>query len=253
MDDAQFGSVMRAVRLRRGLTQEQLAAAAGLGRTIVSSIERGHAGETALHTVRRVATVLGISVTLAARWRGAETARLLDRAHAELVGAVVRRLSAAGWTVRPEHTFSIYGERGSIDVFAWQPVTAALLCVECKTKLPDLQDVLATMDRKRRRAPEIAALEGWMPVHAASVLVVPDETWARNAVHRSGSVFDAALPARTVQVRRWLDRPHGDLRGIWFLLNDGGTNTRRRPGGQMRVRARRKADSDVPEPTVSSR
>jgi transcriptional regulator with XRE-family HTH domain len=217
------------------MTQEQLAKAADVSRPLVSLIERGRVEETSVRTVRQVAAILGVSVTLNARWRGAEMAKLLDEAHAALVGSVAERPSAAGWTVRPEHTFSIWGERGSIDVFAWHPGCRALLCIECKTKLPDLQDVLSAMDRKRRLAPEIAKLEGWDPAFVGSVLTVPDQTWARHAVTRSGAIFDAALPARTVEVRRWFGCPAGDLRGIWFLLNDSPTNKIRRSGGQLRA------------------
>jgi transcriptional regulator with XRE-family HTH domain len=217
------------------MTQQQLAMAAGVSRPIVSLIERGRCEETSVRTVRRVASILGVSATLNARWRGAEVAKLLDEAQSALVESVTERLSAAGWTVRPEHTFSIWGERGSIDVLAWHPACRALLLVECKTKLPDLQDVLSTMDRKRRLARDISKLEGWEPGFVGSALAVHDQKWARNAVRRSGVVFDAALPARTVAVRQWLARPTGDLRAIWFLANDGATNTGRRSGGQMRA------------------
>jgi hypothetical protein len=126
------------------------------------------------------------------------------------------------------------------------------VCIECKTKLPDLQDVLSTMDRKRRLAREIAKLEGCEPAAVGSVLVVPDQTWARNAVSRSGAIFGAALPARTVEVRRWLGRPAGDLRGIWFLLNDSHANTTRRSGGQMRARPRPAGDSGRSEAVTST-
>jgi transcriptional regulator with XRE-family HTH domain len=112
MDDVQFGASVRAVRLRRSLTQEQLAAAAGVSRSIVSLIERGRTEETSVRTVRRVAAILGVSITLNARWRGAEMAKLLDESHSALVGFLVERLTVAGWTVMPEHTFSIWGERG---------------------------------------------------------------------------------------------------------------------------------------------
>jgi DNA-binding XRE family transcriptional regulator len=234
------------------MTQEQLAEAAGVSRPTVSLIERGLPEETSVRTVRRVAAILGVSVTLNARWRGAEMAKLLNEAHAALVGSVVARLSAAGWLVLPEHTFSIWGERGSIDVFAWHPACRALLCVECKTKLPDLQDVLSTMDRKRRLARDIAKLEGWDPGIVGSVLVVPDQTWARHAVAKSEAVFDAALPARTVEVRRWLGHPAGDLRGIWFLLNDSPTNTRLRAGGQTRTGKRPDATSGASKRSVSA-
>jgi transcriptional regulator with XRE-family HTH domain len=252
MDDAQFGSAVRAVRLRRGITQVELASIAGVSRPIVSLIERGRAEETTVRTVRRVASVLGISVTLTARWRGAEMAKLLDEAHARMVRSVVQELLVAGWTTRPEHTFSVWGERGSVDVLAWRPAEQAVLCVECKTKLPDLQDLLSTIDRKRRLARDIARLEGWHPAVVGSALVLPERTWARNAVRKSGAIFEAALPARTVEVRRWLASPRSDLRGIWFLLDDSGANTKRRSGGEMRAPTRRPTGPDGSGPRISA-
>jgi transcriptional regulator with XRE-family HTH domain len=240
MDDATFGSAVRAVRIKRGLTQSQVAAASGISRSVVSLIERGGLEGTSLRLVRHVAVALGISVSLEARWRGAEMARLLDERHAALVRSVVRRLTAKGWHAKPEHTFSIWGERGSIDVLAWHPSSRALVCIEVKTKLPDLQDLLSTMDRKRRLAPTLARTEGWKPLTVGSVLVLPDETWARNAVKRFDSVFEAALPARTPSVRSWFGNPDRDIRGIWFLLNDAPSSTPRPSGGSMRVKSRQR-------------
>jgi transcriptional regulator with XRE-family HTH domain len=239
MEDGQVGSVIRAVRIRRGMTQAQVAAAAGVSRALVSSMERGSLERTPVGLVRRVAGTLGVSLQLTPRWRGAELAKLLDERHAALVREVVRRLTAIGWLTVPEHTFNMWGEQGSIDVLAWHPPTRAVLCVEAKTKLADLQDLLTKMDRKRRLAPALARGLGWNHLFVASVLVLPGETWARNAVDRFGPVFNAALPARTIEVRRWLMRPERDLRGIWYLLDDTPGSAKQRPGGAMRVRPRR--------------
>jgi hypothetical protein len=98
----------------------------------------------------------------APRWRGPELARLLDQRHSEVVAAVVEALRRHGWEARPELTFSRWGERGSIDVFAWDPDLRVVLVVECKSVVVDLQDLLSTMDRKRRLAADIAQDElGW--------------------------------------------------------------------------------------------
>lgn len=118
MDDAKVGSVFRAVRIRRGMSQSQVAEAAGISRAVVSSIERGLLEGTSMRLVRRVSTALGISLELEARWRGAEAATLLDERHARLVRAVVARLTGLGWQAFPEHTFNVWGERGSVDVLA---------------------------------------------------------------------------------------------------------------------------------------
>jgi transcriptional regulator with XRE-family HTH domain len=240
VDDVKVGAVLRAVRIRRGMTQSQVAAEAGVSRSAVSLVERGCLAGTSVRGVRQIAAVLGVSVSIEPRWRGADLARLLDERHAALVQAVVERLASQGWLCRPEHTFSVWGERGSIDVLAWHPVKRALLSVEVKTRLADLQDLLSTMDRKRRLAPALARDLGWNPLVFGSVLVLPEETWARNAVARYGATFAASLPMRTIDVRAWIRRPVGDLRGIWFLLIDAPGSTTRRSGGSMRVRPPRR-------------
>jgi transcriptional regulator with XRE-family HTH domain len=237
MDHAKVGSIFRAVRIRRGMSQSQVAAAAGVSRTAVSTIERGLLEDSSLRLIGRVSATLGISCEFEARWRGAEMATLLDERHARLVQLMVTRLTRLGWQVFPEHTFSIWGERGAIDILAWHPVRRAVLAIEVKTRLADLQDLLSTMDRKRRLAPSIARAEGWKPLLVGSLLVLPGETWARTAVKRFDSVFAAALSERSVEVGTWLKEPDRDLRGIWFL-KDGQGNTKRRTGGVMRVRPR---------------
>lgn len=225
------------------MSQAQVAAAAGVSQPTVSLIECGGFERTPLRFVRRVAGALGISLELVAHWRGADLAKLLDERHAAMVREVVRQLTAMGWQIVPEHTFNEWGERGSIDVLAWQPTTCALLCLEMKTRVVDLQDLLSKMDRKRRLAPTLARKLGWRPLVVGSVLVLPDETWARNAVERFRPIFAAALPARTADVRRWLKSPDRDLRGIWFLLNIAPGNATRRPRGAMRIRSRRRGVS----------
>ncbi len=243
----QVGSVIRAVRIRRGMRQADVAVAAGVSPAAVSLIEHGGLERTSLRAVRRVAAALGMSIPFAPRWRCAELAKLLDERHAALVRAVIARLASQGWEARPEHTFAVYGERGSIDVLAWHAGHRALLVVEVKTGIVDLQDTLSTMDRKRRLAPLLARELGWKPALIGIVLVVPAETQARHAIAAYKAVFDAAYPAGTLQVRRWLRQPERDLRGIWFMLNSspGGANHRR--GGSMRVRSHR-AVSREPAP-----
>jgi hypothetical protein len=200
-----------------------------------------------LGLIRRVAGVLGASVTVEPRWRGADLARLLDHRHAELVRILVERLTVLGWECLPEHTFNEWGERGAIDVFAWHLPGRAALCVEVKTRLVDLQDLLSTADRKRRLAPVLARKLGWDPVAVGSVLVLPEENWARNAVERYRPVIDAKFPARTLAVRYWLACPEGDMGGVWFLANVTPGDPKRRSGALMRVRHRHgQASSSAP-------
>lgn len=242
MEDAQVGSVFRVIRIRLGLSQAEVATAAGVSRSTVSVIERGHLRNASIGTVRDVAAVLGISVPFTPRWRGPELTRLLDHAHSELVGKVVAAVQARGWEARPELTFNRWGERGSIDVFAWRADPQAVMTIECKSVLVDLQDLLSTMDRKRRLAPDIAhdAL-GWTPRAVGSVLVLPETTCSRLRVAQHRVVLDTTLPGKTIDVRRWMREPRGPLEAIWFLRYSSGSGRRGGHGGPLRIEPARRA------------
>ena len=54
-----------------------------------------------------------------------------------------------------EYTFNHYGERGSVDVVAYHAGHRALLIVEVKTRLTDLQAFLASFGRKLRVVPAL--------------------------------------------------------------------------------------------------
>ncbi len=165
-----------------------------------------------------------------------------------MVAALTALLASQGWVVKPEYTFSVFGERGSIDILGWHPISRALLVIEVKTDLPDLHDLLSTIDRKGRLARSLARDLGWRPERVAQVLVVPDETWARNVVSAYRPLFAAALPARTLEVRRWIRRSEsapGDIRGIWFLNSSVSGRSRKR-GGNFRVRKLVRSVSEPP-------
>jgi Predicted transcriptional regulators len=238
MDDVQVGSVIRAVRIRRGLRQSDVAALAGVSDSTVSLVERGSLEGLTVRSLRRVAAAVGVWLPFGPRWRGAELAKLLDEKHALMVRDVVARASALGWQVLPEHTFNWRGERGSIDVLAWLPAQRALLVIEVKTRIVDLQDLLSTLDRKRRVAPLVARELGWQAAVVGAVLAMPDETWARNVLARFEPLFSAALPVRTVEIRAWLRRADRPIRGVWFLPSSSPSSTTRSHGGGMRVRKR---------------
>jgi transcriptional regulator with XRE-family HTH domain len=134
---------IRTLRIRRSWRQTDLASAADVSRALISLIERGHSDRVALSTIRRVAMALEARAEIALRWRGGELDRLLDAGHAALVEAVIRQLQrAGGWVVAPEASFSIFGERGSIDVLAWYERRRLLMVIEVKTELSDIQDLL---------------------------------------------------------------------------------------------------------------
>jgi transcriptional regulator with XRE-family HTH domain len=236
MDEVRFGLIARALRRRRGWTQERLAQEAGVARSAVGRVERGEAEAFTGRTLRRIAVALGARFEQRLLRHGEGLDRLLDEHHARLVEAVVTELRRLGWEVVPEATFAVAGERGSIDVLAWHAETGTLLVIEVKSVVPDMQAMLAGIDRKARLAPAIARSRGWRPAAVARLLVLPDDRTARRRVEASSATLDAALPARTVAVRRWLAGPRGPLSGILFL-SDGAVS-----GARHRVASRRSQD-----------
>jgi transcriptional regulator with XRE-family HTH domain len=217
-DDVQVGRTVRDIRVTKNLRQEDLAARAGVSRQTVSRLERGLVDGMTVGTLRAIGRALEMPPVVTLGWRTPELERLRDRLHASVVEEVVSILLAAGWEIAPERSFNHYGERGAADVLAWHASFRALLIVEVKTRLWDLQDLLAGLDRSRRLLPGLAAREWEWKARAVGVaLVMPDMSTHRHVIERHSATFGAALPDRHPEVHRWIGQPDRDLRGIWFL------------------------------------
>jgi transcriptional regulator with XRE-family HTH domain len=199
-----------------------------LSRSVVGRTERGEAERVAVHTLQRIAAALGARLELRLLWHGEGLDRLLDGRHAALVDRTLAILRAAEWLTAAEVSFAIRGERGSVDVLAIHPPSASLLVVEVKSVVPDMQAMLVALDRKGRLGREIAQGRGWSASSVTRLLVLPDDRTARRRVDALATTFAAALPARTVEVRRWLKRPVGTKHGILFLTNDPQAGNRHR-------------------------
>jgi transcriptional regulator with XRE-family HTH domain len=218
MSDVRVGRVIRAVRLQSRLRQRDLADAAGFDRSILTDLEHGRLENVSLRTARRLCDRLEIDLVVEARWRGGSVDRLLDRGHAGIVEHAARALVASGWQVEPELTFNVYGDRGSVDLVGWHQESRALLLVEVKTALTDLQAMLMSMSRKVRVVPgELAERRGWQRRHLGRILVVLGSTANRSVVRHHASMFAASFPATTGDVRSWIRDPAGDVAGIWFV------------------------------------
>ena len=185
-------------------------------------------------------TALGADLDVRVRWRGEGLDRLLDEGHALLVDRVVAFLRAASWEVAVEATFNDYGDRGSIDVFAWHPTTRHVLVVEVKSTVADAQGTLAPIDRKVRVAAKLARDRGWDALRVSRLLIVGEGPTNRRRVERFQSLFEAALPARGWYVKRWIRGPDGPLSGLLFVSNGPARSTRRTTAGRSRVRLPRR-------------
>ena len=241
MDSIRLGSQYRALRLRKDKRQADIAGSAAVSRPLISRIERGDIKNVQVGDLERVAAALGATLDMRLRWHGEALDRLLDEDHARLVDIVVVLLRDAGWDVAVEASFSIWGERGSVDVLAWHPGTRVVLVVEVKSVVPDNQAMLVALDRKARLAPALADTRGWKPAAVARLLVVGDSAVSRRRIARLASTYDVALPARGRDVRRWLRAPVGPLAGVLFVAYVPPGSTIHGLAGRQRVRRRKAA------------
>lgn len=244
MDDLALGRALRAARIRLNLRQADVAEIIGVGQNTVSRVERGGGGSMSLECLRLLGSAVQVSISVDARWRGAELDRLLGSKHSALHDAVAGRFETlADWLTLPEVTFSVYGERGVIDVLAWHAKSRTLLVIELKTEIVDVQELLGTLDRKRRLAPRIAAERGWDPVTIAVWVILSDHRTNRRRVDAHRHVLRAALPADGRTMNSWLLDPRGSVAALSFWPVSDGASGKRRLATVRRVRARRGAAS----------
>ncbi len=242
MDAARVGAVFRAVRLRRGLRQTDVARLAGVSPKVVSRIECGRLEGVVVGRVMRVAKVLDIRLEWNAWWRGGELDRMVNAGHAAMHESVAHWLLGSGWIIAPEASFSIYGERGVIDVLAFKPESRALLVVELKTQLVDVQALLGAVDRYRRLSPVVASERGWEVASVSAWVVLRDTPTNRRRLAAHATVLRSAFPTDGRAMRGWLTRPRGRVAALSFLSNGHGMTAIATSSGVQRVR--------VPRPSV---
>jgi transcriptional regulator with XRE-family HTH domain len=238
MDDVRIGLLVRAVRHRLGWRQQDVAARACVSQDTVSRIERGQLDALQLRTIRSVLRALEVYLAQEVRWRGGDLDRLADASHAALVSRVCALLESAGWIVRPEVSFAIYGERGSVDVVAWHPEGRILLVVEVKTTLNSVEETLRRHDVKVRLAPRVVADRfGWVPATVGRLLVLPDLSTARRRVASHDHVLRAAYPSRGRDAVAWLRDPSSSRSMMVFLSPALPRRGSASPVSRRRVRA----------------
>jgi transcriptional regulator with XRE-family HTH domain len=239
MDGVRLGTVCRALRIKKHWRQVDVAARAGVSRTIVSAIETGHVDRVGVDDVLSVVTALGGRLDFIVRWQGGELDRLINARHGALHESVARSFrSLKEWEIAPEVSFNVRGERGVIDILAWHAATRTLLVIELKTEIVDVSELMGTLDKKRRLAPYIALSRGWQPLRIAVWLVVARSDMNRRRVTDHAAALRAALPSDGRSIGPWLHRPDGEIRCLSFWANAGISGTTPDLATVKRVRKR---------------
>jgi transcriptional regulator with XRE-family HTH domain len=234
--------MLRAIRVRKGWRQSDVATRAGVSRWVVMRIERGRLASIPFGKVRAVAAALDARVDTTVRWQGGDLPRLLSARHSAMHEVMARYFAdLPGWIAEPEVSFSIYGERGIIDILAWHPQRRILLVIELKTEIVDVNEMLGTLDRKRRLALDIARKRGWQPVAVSTWLVVAPGRSNRRAMADHATVLRLKLPADGAAIRRWLRDPRGPIDAASVMPNVQDTHLRPSPTAVRRVTKQRTA------------
>jgi transcriptional regulator with XRE-family HTH domain len=245
MSDQRLGSAIRLVRVRRGWRQSDLARRSGVGQATVSRIERGHLGTLSLDRLRTVAATLDIRVDVFGRWRAGDLDRLLNSGHSRLHESVARAFrDLPEWITAPEVSFSVYGERGVIDILAWHPGLRALLVIELKTDIADVNELIGTADRKRRLAVDVAKERGWIakgdapPTVSIWIIVAPSRT-SRRRIAEHGAMLRAAFPTNGRSIYGWLRKPSRPISALstWPDIRPGTLRPVRAPIRRVRSRS----------------
>jgi transcriptional regulator with XRE-family HTH domain len=225
------------LRIRQGLTQAELGIAAGVPRSVVGLVERGRLERCNLRSIRAIASALDCEIVLSPRWRGGDLGRLLNARHSamhEALGGRFVRLDE--WVIEPEVSFSVYGERGVIDALAWHAATGSVLVIELKTEFVDINELMGSVDRKRRLAPEIARDRGWRVESVSTWVAVADGRTNRRALARHKLTLRTKFPADGHALSSWLRHPQGMINALGFLPVDALASSGVAVSGSRRVR-----------------
>lgn len=237
MNDLQLGIALRTVRIKRRLRQGDLAALAGVSDSSVSRVESGQLDRVSLQTLRCMATKLGVTLELTPRSTGNDLSRLANARHAALGERVAAWIAyQPGWVVVAEVSFAIYGERGVVDLLAWHEAARTLVVIELKTAIVDVNELIGTLDRKRRLAARIASERGWTARSIGVWLIVGDSRTNRRRVSDHRTILGSGLPRDGRALAPLFSHPErGPASGIAFWTNLPGAGVDQRFAAPRRV------------------
>ncbi len=217
---ARLGGELRSARVRRRLTQAQVAGRAGLARSTVGAVERGRGGGHTFDAWQR----LGLSVGRRLR---VELARdpleaPADAGHLAIQELALRLGRRAGYRGTFELPTRPADPNRSADVGLRDDARRCLLLVECWNTIGDLGAAARSTNRKLAEAEALAiALGGERPHRVHGCWIVRSTRRNRELIGRYPEVFAARFPGSS---RRWVqaltrgDEPPAEMGLVWCDL-----------------------------------
>jgi transcriptional regulator with XRE-family HTH domain len=174
-----IGRDLRDTRLNRGLSQRSVAAVTGVEQAEISRIERGQRPGATARTLARLATALGLELSMR-MFPAGEPIR--DKAHAALLERL-RRAVGDLWTWAAEVPLPLSGDRP-----AWDRLLSGAgirIGVEGETRPTDLQELQRRVQLKKRDG-QVDRL----------ILVLADTEWCRRLVRLNDVEPTFPVPGR---------------------------------------------------------
>lgn len=141
------GRGVREARLRRGQTQCEIAALAGVSASTVQRVEAGRAEHISLDSLQRTAHAVGRPLRL--ELSPDPRREPADAGHLAIQELVVRLGRVAGYVAIPEMPAIRYGSWRSTDVALRSDTARRLVVVECWSSVGDVGAAYRGTDRKR--------------------------------------------------------------------------------------------------------
>lgn len=102
-------------------------------------------------------------------------------------------------------------------MLGWHAAQRALLVCELKSDVVDPQELVGSLDRKRRLARKIAHDRGLDPATISCWVIVAESSANRRRVDGYRAFFANAYPTDGRAIRAWLRRPVGEVAALSFL------------------------------------
>jgi transcriptional regulator with XRE-family HTH domain len=194
---AALGAEARTSRVRRRLTQRQLAERAGVSQTTISRLERGQGGGLTLDTWQRVFVALGRRLLVDAARDPVEEPR--DAGHLAIQELVLKLGRKAGYSGVFELSSKPLDPARSTDVGLRDDRRRWLLLIECWNTIGDIGAATRSTTRKIAEAEAFAvAAGGEQPHRIASCWVVRATQRNTLLLSRYPEVFAARFPGSSV-------------------------------------------------------
>jgi transcriptional regulator with XRE-family HTH domain len=207
---AGLGGELKTARQRRRLTQEQLAALAGISRPAESRIERGMGAGHTLDTWQRLALAAGRPLIL--RLQRDPLEDTLDAGHLAMQGLVLRLGRRAGFAGSFELATRSTEPWRSTDVGLRDDRRRVIALFECWNSMGDIGAAARSTTRKVQEADAFAtAVWGDQPHQVASCWGVRATARNRELIRRYPEVFRSRFPGSSVA---WVRVLSGSVVGL---------------------------------------